>query len=417
MAKRTKFVPKNTPDGWRVNIPAKFSESGKRERHFYKSRDEALEAAVKLREQRDTFGEQAKAISPSLTEQAHQANQMLLPWGKTLVEAAEFYRKSLVSDTASVPLETAAAAWLASCEGELRDSTIKSYRYTVDRLKVTLADTIMSSITGEQVEAALKTKGGTSYDMHRRNARVLWSWAEKPPRKWCVAAIFDEVSSPRKKSTGEITVLKPAEARALLATAEKHYPQAVCIYAVALFAGVRAEEIQRLESGHFNEDGIEIPAAAAKKNRRRHISMNETLLSWLKAYPFAPLANWREVDCAVRRLAGWDVAARLLQKPPKPTRGPWPQNVLRHTHASAAVANGATLEHLLFSIGHSNGPEMLKRHYVGRYSKKEAAEFWSIGPKDSVIAITRDLAPAKTNKASKAASAKKKAAPKPKAQA
>ena len=91
MAKRTKFAPKNTPDGWCVNIPEKFSLSGKRERHFYKSRDEALEAAVKLREQRDSFGEQAKAISPSLTEQAHQANQILLPWGKTLVEAAEFF--------------------------------------------------------------------------------------------------------------------------------------------------------------------------------------------------------------------------------------------------------------------------------------------------------------------------------------
>ena len=397
MAKRTKFAPKSTPDGWRVNIPEKFSLSGKRERHFYKSRDEALEAAVKLREQRDSFGEQAKAISPSLTEQAHQANQILLPWGKTLVEAAEFFRKSLENDKASVSLETAAAGWLASCEGELRDTTIKSYRYTADRLKVALAGVVMSSITGEQVEAALKTKGGTSYDLHRRNARVLWSWAEKPPRKWCDAAIFTEVTSPRKKSTGEISVFKPAEARALLATAETYYPQTVCIYAVALFAGIRAEEIQRLDAGHFNEDGIEVPAAVAKKNRRRHIAMNATLLSWLQAYPFTPLANWREVDCAVRRLAGWNVAARLLENPPKPTRGPWPQNVLRHTHASAAMANGATLEHLLFSIGHSNGPEMLKRHYVGRYSKKEAAEFWSIGPKGSVIGAAG--APTKTEAA------------------
>ena len=104
MAKRTKFVPKKTDDGWRLNIPAKFSESGKRERHFYKSRDEALEAAVKLREQRDEFGEQSKAISPSLIEQAHQANQILQPWGKTLVEAAEFLIKSLAGEKASVSL-------------------------------------------------------------------------------------------------------------------------------------------------------------------------------------------------------------------------------------------------------------------------------------------------------------------------
>jgi hypothetical protein len=97
MAKRIKFAPKNTPDGWRLNIPPKFSQSGKRERHFYKTRDEALAAAVKLREQRDEFGVNSNTISPSLVDQAHQASQILLPWGKTLVEAAQFLSSSLAS--------------------------------------------------------------------------------------------------------------------------------------------------------------------------------------------------------------------------------------------------------------------------------------------------------------------------------
>jgi hypothetical protein len=35
MPRQTKFKPKQTPDGWRINVPAKFTESGKRERYFY----------------------------------------------------------------------------------------------------------------------------------------------------------------------------------------------------------------------------------------------------------------------------------------------------------------------------------------------------------------------------------------------
>ena len=401
MAKLTKFVPVKCKDGWRLNIPPKYSQNGKRERHFYKTRKEADEEAVKLRNKRDEFGQQSKTISPSVVEQAHQANQILIPWGKTLVEAAGFLAKSLENEQSSIPFEDAGALWQDSCEGELRDSTLKSYKYTVERLKITLAGRIMSTISGEEIEAALKTKGATSYAMHRRNARVLWSWAAKTPRKWCDTSVFDSVTIQRKKITGEITILKPTEVKALLTTAEEHYPKTVCVYAVALFAGVRAEEIQRLSAHNFNEDGIEIPADAAKKGRRRHVPMNHTLRKWLEEYPFEAQTNWQEVDKAIRRLAGWDVSARLLKTPPEPTRGPWPQNVLRHTHASAAVANGATLEDLLFSFGHSNGHEILKRHYVGRYTKKDAVAFWSVGPKGTIIPVITEVPAPAAKKAAK----------------
>jgi hypothetical protein len=392
MAKRTKFVPVKAPEGWRLNIPAKFSESGKRERHFYKTRDDALEAALKLREKRDEFGEQSKSISPSLAEQAHQANLILAPWGKSLVEAARFMAGALAKDHSSQTLDDAAAKWIASCEDELRETTLKSYGYTVQRLKEKLSGRTLSAITAEELEAALKTHGGTSYDMHRRNARALWRWAAKPPRRWCDPTLFESVSAPRRRSTGDIEVLSPHEAKSLLSAAEKHFPQTVCIYAVALFAGIRSEELQRLEAGHVKDDGIEIPKEISKKSLRRHVPMNPTLRKWLEAYPFAPCPNWKEADQAVRRLAGWDVAARLLKHPPEPKRGAWPQNVMRHTHASASVANGATLENLLFSFGHSNGPEILKRHYVGRYSKKEAIAFWSIGPKGTKIPNLQEVA-------------------------
>jgi hypothetical protein len=148
---------------------------------------------------------------------------------------------------------------------------------------------------------------------------------------------------------------------------------------------IRAQELTRLESDHITTGGIDLPAEVTKKGRRRHIVPNQTLKIWLTEYPFAPCSNWRHVDCAVRRLAGWDVSAPLLKPQPDPTRGRWPQNALRHSHASYAIASGIPLESLLFEFGHVGGVDVLRKHYLGRATKAQAAEFFSIAPNGQEI--------------------------------
>jgi hypothetical protein len=74
---------------------------------------------------------------------------------------------------------------------------------------------------------------------------------------------------------------------------------------------------------------------------------------------------------------------------PKPSRGRWPQNALRHSHASYAVASGVPLESLLFEFGHAGNHTLLRQHYVGRASKKQALEFFSIAPQG--VKISRKL--------------------------
>jgi hypothetical protein len=56
------------------------------------------------------------------------------------------------------------------------------------------------------------------------------------------------------------------------------------------------------------------------------------------------------------------------------------QNVMRHTHASYAVAIGTPIEKLLFEFGHRGNTDLLKQHYAGRASIKAAIEFFSIMP-------------------------------------
>jgi len=379
-----------------VNVPASVTATGKREQHFFPTRDKAKEHAQELREKFLAHGGQAQAIKPSLAEAAVAADAILAPWGAGLVEAARFFAAAKERQNASKPLSEATAAFLQSCEG-LRGRTIEGYRQTCRRLDTALADKVLATVTAEELQAAVAPAGtsGATVANRYRCARAFWRWSAK--KGWCDVATFAAVESPRVATDGEISVLSIAEAKALLAAAENHFPQAVPVYALQLFAGIRVEEMARLEAANVTADGVELGAAITKKNRRRHIALSPTLAAWLKKYPFAPCPNWREVHDACRRLAGWDISARILSERvtvgklkamPKPHRGTWNQNVLRHSFASYAIAGGATLEEMLFTFGHSGGPALLRSNYVGKVTKKAALEFFAIRPAGTEAAAT-----------------------------
>ena len=380
MARHAKFKITDTPSGWMVNVPASLAESGKRERHFFKTKQLAADHASAIKERVKAHGQSATVIKPSLAEAAVLAEAILKPWGLSIVEAARMAAAMREKESASRSLTDAADDWLLTCEG-LRTRTVDSYKGTAKRLKAALGDKLMANISATDLQQAVSPLGniGASAQGRIRNARAFWRWAAT--KGWCDAEIFAGVEMPKtNRDKDDIAILTPTEAEVILRTAEKHYPQAVASYALQLFAGIRAEELVRLEAGNITGDGIDLGSSVTKKGRRRHITPNATLAAWLKAYPFDPCSNWKHVNNACRRLAGWAVESRLLNDPPKPTRGAWPQNALRHSHASYAIASGVPLESLLFEFGHTGSAGVLREHYVGKASKKQALAFFAIAP-------------------------------------
>lgn len=379
MARNPKFKYVKTASGWRINIPASMTLSGKRERHFHKTRDQAAAHSQELREKFLEHGGNASTITPSLAEDAVKAVDLLRPWNASILEAARLYVAHKEREGASVPVSEATAAFLLSCDG-LRDRTVAGYRQVCARLDVNLGDRLLATITPKEIAEAtdLSSSGSASANRYRC-VRAFWRWSAK--RKWCDVETFAAIQAPRVSSEGEISVLTVAEAAVLLTTAEEHFPEAVASYALQLFAGIRVEEIIRLESEHVSPIGIDITAAVAKKSRRRHITPSPTLAAWLEKHPFEPCPRWEEVNAACRRLAGWNVSSRLLKNPPSPTRGSWPQNVMRHSFASYAIAIGTPLEEMLFSFGHTGGPALLRQNYLGRASKKDALAYFELTPK------------------------------------
>jgi integrase len=392
MAKPVRFVPKKTPQGnWRLNIPAKFSASGKRERHFFTTKDKALAAADELKQQREVFGTQATAVSPSLAEAAVAAEALLQPLGIGLLEAVSRFVATETRIRASVPIEQAIAEFRA--QGDWSDSQSNAYRLRGEKLIAAFPGRMMASITGSELLENLEetTSGPSAFNLNIRLVRALWRWAAKPPRKWCD---LEAVQHFERKATvsGEIGVLSAKQALAVMRAAEMHLPEAVPAFAIALFTGMRQAELERLQPKDITSEGITVPAVSAKTKRRRFIATPAPLALWLKRYPIGETvipADWTRREKAVRRLAGFkvwsDLVPRLELDPPLEAAPPrdlpeWPSNALRHTAATCAVALGKPIEQLVFEHGHAGGLEMLRRHYVGALPKAEALKIWAIEP-------------------------------------
>jgi integrase len=392
MAKPVRFVPKKTPQGnWRLNIPAKFSASGKRERHFFTTKDKALAAADELKQQREVFGTQATAVSPSLAEAAVAAEALLKPLGIGLLEAVSRFVATETRIRASVPIEQAIAEFRA--QGDWSDSQSNAYRLRGEKLIAAFPGRMMASITGSELLENLEetTSGPSAFNLNIRLVRALWRWAAKPPRKWCD---LEAVQHFERKATvsGEIGVLSAKQALAVMRAAEMHLPEAVPAFAIALFTGMRQAELERLQPKDITSEGITVPAVSAKTKRRRFIATPAPLALWLKRYPIGETvipADWTRREKAVRRLAGFkvwsDLVPRLELDPPLEAAPPrdlpeWPSNALRHTAATCAVALGKPIEQLVFEHGHAGGLEMLRRHYVGALPKAEALKIWAIEP-------------------------------------
>lgn len=368
-----------------INVPAKLSLTGKRERNYYRTRDLANAASKVLKETRETFGNQAAAISPMLAEMAVAAQNLLDPFGVTILEAAQTMAEEKRKALRSAITETALAEFIAKKEG-LSEKQISAYGYMGRDMREAFSGRNLSTLTEKELSDHLEkyTSGPGSYNQRLRLISAFWNWCAKAPRNWCAASAIDHLES-KETVSSEIRTLNASQARKLLSTAEMHYPETVPAFAIALFTGMRKEEIKRLQPEDFTDDGISVPASSAKTRRRRFIQMPAPLAAWLKIYPIEETvcpSNWERKEKAVRRLAGWKIWSDLVE-PVKPSDSlpEWPNNALRHTAATVALALGKPLETLVFEHGHSGGLSTLRNHYIGQMPKKEAVAIWTLGPK------------------------------------
>lgn len=407
--KAIKFIPRKTPYGWQVNIPASLSESGIRQRLYFKSKDEAEKHAIPLRKGKRDGGLE-KLIPQAQSRFASRALELLEGRPpEELLEAVSDWLKKQDHAARSVTFSQACDDFRASKEKMLTSKYLWNFENYPKRFPA-IANKLMAEISGADLEKLL---GGLS-PQARRTAEAhlssLWSFSIR--RKWAVVNPFEEfdpVAIPRPK----IHILSAPEIRALFDSTIRLHADLVPLVVVQAFAGVRPAESEKLTWENIDfEDGIlSIPDEVAKTRIGRHIEMHKTLVDWLnwhistggsnkgkilpdmpkrtKSNPrkgkFAPAADPEEYSAQVLR-------QRVRKIREDAGLNPWPQDGLRHTFASASLASGwRDIGSLCMELGHSS-QKMLHRHYARSMRRKDGEAVFQVGPpallkKSKVVSI------------------------------
>jgi integrase len=251
-------------------------------------------------------------------------------------------------------------------------------RYVVTRF----GDVLMDDVTRAEFREWLaglphrpSSKAGTA-----RAARALWRWAiqHEPPLAVIDVTVGCNFKVSSRNGEGSAKVLTVAQCESILRGVPLEHRSPV---ALMLFAGVRPEEVAgeggkpwlRWEHVNTVERIVRVPAECSKIGASRVMEdLPETLWHWLT--PPGPLTDTvakiqrRSVLEHIKRAGGFGGDA------------PWPQDALRHTFASYAVAAYNDAGKVAHWLGHNGNPTMLHRFYRGLVTKAEAEKFWALRP-------------------------------------
>jgi len=379
MARHARFGITNTDRGWLVNVPASISETGKRVQRYFPTREKANEFAGGLRDNYKEHGQQARTLSPGVSDDATSALGLLKPFGVSLMESARFY--VLHHDLRS-KAPTLALAW------EQAKSIRKNYsaRYRANlkswegRLPADFSTKNIVDISPADISSALTTmtNGPTAWKSGLRIISVILG--DEVKHGTLKENPCSRVPVPKVKSDDEVTIYTVKQLKALFTKCRKYddgkdrnCDQCAVPFAFLAFAGIRPTELTRLSWDDVNLSlgNIRLGGKVTKTGKTRNVRINATLKAWINTIPESKRigrvipGRWRFKATRVRREAGLD--GRELQ------------DALRHSFGSYKLATENDLDSLKSDMGHQHC-EVFFNHYHNAMTKKQAAPYWKVLP-------------------------------------
>ena len=200
----------------------------------------------------------------------------------------------------------------------------------------------------------------------RQKLITFGNWAKKRhylPREWNEFEAAMSYNVPVK----EVTIYSSDEAQRILNAAGRHL--ATPFIAIGCFAGLRSEEIKRLDwrNVNFERGFIEVRAATCKTKARRLVPISDNLRAWLKpfAMPSGPVVIHHNIHEAVKKIAE---RAGLE----------WKKNAMRHSYVSYRLAQTGDPARTAFEAGHDQ--TVLFRFYRELVTPALAEQWFAIMP-------------------------------------
>jgi integrase len=370
-----------------VTVPSKLT--GKlRERKQFKNREEAEKWANDSLTGFRKQGEDFFSLSDEERREVAVTLPLLRKHGITLGEAARFAVKHLrpegrTTTVAEVVAELSNSKEQRYLRGDLRERSYRDFRLRSGRFANSFQDRVAADISGSEIKSWVESlKLGV-----RSNQNYLAVIGEvfklATQRRYVAFSPLDELTDiDRKELCGrqgngsEPSILTPSEAERLLLAALSH-PELELLGAVvlALFCGLRTEEIKRLDwSAVKLEESpavVTIGSKIAKKRRIRHVEIPDIAVQWLtlvRSRKGAVSSNLHFNDHQKRFKKLLNIAG--FKK--------WEINAMRHSFGSYHYAlHGNALETARL-LGHKASDQVLFDHYRALSTKLQAAKYFSI---------------------------------------
>jgi integrase len=248
-----------------LKFEVNFRQDGKRSRKFFKTEAQAKSWAAHKNTERAQHGREYSEFPERLRVIADEARELLRPFDKSIMDAAQFYVKHLRDSEKSCTAEELVRQLLAKKEkhgasvrhlGDLRVRLTK-FAEKFDGQKV-------GTITTGEIEDWLDSLSvaPVTRNNFRRLVILMFNYAVK--RGYAKSNPAKETGKARepKTKTGILTV---EQASALLVNAG---PEILPYIAIGLFAGLRRAEIERLDWSEIDFDSGHIEVTAEKSKPR-----------------------------------------------------------------------------------------------------------------------------------------------------
>ncbi|MEO6871280.1 MAG: site-specific integrase [Chthoniobacterales bacterium] len=213
-----------------------------------------------------------------------------------------------------------------------------------------------------------------SFNNFLRALRTFFAFAKKQDWLSKEADLLARVEN-RKERSAPVEIFTAVQLAALLEHSPVHLQP--CI-ALAAFAGVRAEEILRLDWSDIERcpGFVEVAAHKAKTASRRIVPISDNLAKWLAIAPRTEGRIWPLSKAwffqSIRETAA---AAKVA----------WKQNALRHSFVSYRLAQ--VKDQNLVALEAGTSPKMINKHYRELATPEQARSWFAIAPNEATNVV------------------------------
>ena len=332
-----------------------------------------------------------ETLESTLRMDPAELSERLAPFGKTIMEAVDFYVEHLKNQQAiqnSNIVSLLLDEWLAEKkrrmeQNTLRKATYESLYYKAGGYRKQWGDRPVASITRKEIVDWLET---TKVKIGK-NTFVPASQVSKQHRLaylsqffiWCKKTYSIPKDNPcefitieRNENAGAVDYFKTDEAQRIMAQSiTKRFISLLPYHAICLFSGVRSAECERLTWNSIDlEDNRIVLMNTDAKTFARRVEMRPNLVAWLKwfkttypQYPLIPKNGFSDRKRQFRKCIGFV----------------WCKNGCRHSYASYYLgARYGGYGELEQNMGNSR--QMLQKHYLNYPNREDSATFWNIQP-------------------------------------